>query len=419
MSIQIVRAIRRGRPFLIFLIAASLLIAACTPTPSTPLPPKTPTPLILIQTIAPHTAVPATITPTPAPVLGDHIIGPDKAFLTIVMYGDFQCTLCLDVARSIEILREQYAADIRLIWRNFPQSKDDDKALIAAQAAESAAAQGKFWEMHDQLFTHQSEWSPLSADEFRAKLSDYAVIVGLDAAKFSADMLDSAITSAIQSQIEAASALDLKGVPVLLFNGQPYSGRIDLYALDAYTRLQLLAKRWYKSQPALQIDVTKHYTATLVTAKGTIEIDLDAKAAPVAVNNFIALARDGWYNAITFHLVLPGTLVQTGDPSGSGFGGPGYTIFDESTNGLIFDQPGQVAMASERGKTNSAGSQFFIALAPLRPAAQYDGQFTIFGHVSSGLDVLAKLTPRNPFDELNFPSPPPGDKLVSVTIHGG
>src|SRR5207244_4670889 len=124
--------------------------------------------------------------------------------------------------------------------------------------------------------------------------------------------------------------------------------------------------------------------------------------APVTVNNFIFLARDGWYNNITFHLVVPGQIAQTGDPSGSGFGAAGYNIIDERENGLKFDREGMVAMASQRGVANSASSQFFITYGPLRPVVDYDEQFTIFGQVTQGMDVLRKLTPRNPFDELRF-----------------
>ncbi|MHB8626310.1 MAG: peptidylprolyl isomerase [Aggregatilineales bacterium] len=411
----------------LLLLGLSLLIgmlAACTPPPTTnPTAQLLPTASFTVPSTssglaaAPPTRAPTQLstqlaTPAHAP---DRILGPSNAFLTIILYGDFQSAPCLDVARSVEIIRETYQADVRLIWRDFPQPQND-KAQLAAQAAAAAADQGKFWEMHDQLLTHQSEWARLSIDQFHAKLADYARTVGLDTTRFYAAVDGGTELPALRKAINDAQALGFKGAPVLLFNGEPYSGRIDLYALDDYARLRLLEKRWFAHQPDLQIDLRKQYTATLTTEKGLIQIVLDAKVAPVTVNNFVFLARSSWYNAITFHLVIPGVLAQTGDPSGSGLGGPGYTIADEHGNGLLFDRAGQVAMASQRGTPNSGGSQFFITMAPLRPEADYDGQFTIFGHVTSGLDVLTKLTPRNPFDEQNYPNPPPGDKLISVTI---
>jgi peptidylprolyl isomerase len=134
------------------------------------------------------------------------------------------------------------------------------------------------------------------------------------------------------------------------------------------------------------------------------------------VNNFVFLAREGWYNDITFHRVLPGLFAQTGDPSGTGLGGPGYTIFDERDNGLIFDREGLVAMASTRSLPNSGGSQFFITYGPLEPANEWNGQFAIFGLVTSGMDVLRQLTPRDPMDPVLYPDPPPGDRLIRVEI---
>ena len=390
------------------LLLFCVIMTACTsaqelqPSPTPPMKPTLP-PIIA-----------ATFAPTPIRA-SDHIIGVSSAYLTIVMYGDFQSAPTLDVARSIEIIRETYPADVRLIWRNFPQP-ENDKALLAAQAAEAAADQGKFWEMHDQLLVHQSDWSALTVAQFHDKLVDYAKLVGLDVTKFYASIDGGVSLGNLHGALSDAQALGFKSAPVLLFNSEPYSGRIDLYALDSYARLRLLEKRWFASQPDLQIDLSKHYTATLTTEKGVVQIALDAKNAPVTVNNFVFLARAKWYDNITFHLVLPGSLVQTGDPSGSGLGTPGYTIIDEHNNGLLFDKPGRVAMASQRGTPNSGGSQFFITLAQMQPESDYDGQFTIFGQVTSGLDVLSQLTPRNTADQQNYPNPPPGDKLISVMI---
>lgn len=363
------------------------------------------------------TSVPPRSTPDKqAGGAADHPIGPDNAFLTIVIYGDFQCGPCLDVARSLAVLRTRYPEDVRVVWRHFPQ-KENDKARLAAQASEAASAQGKFWEMHDQLFIQQANWRALPPDQFRAKLTDYAKTIGIpDLAAFNKALDQQTYAPLIDKAVQEAVTLELKGVPVLLFNGLPYSGRIDEYGLDNNTRLRLLEKRWYAHQPPMQIKLDKRYTATLTTEKGVIVIELYARAAPVAVNNFVALARDSWYNNITFHLVIPGQIAQTGDPSGSGFGTAGYSIIDELDNGLIFDREGVVAMANQRGVANSASSQFFITYGPLRPAEYYDKQFTIFGQVTQGMDVLRQLTPRNPFDELRFPNPPPGDKLISVKI---
>jgi cyclophilin family peptidyl-prolyl cis-trans isomerase/protein-disulfide isomerase len=380
---------------------------------------------------------PLAVTPSPRPTLGaatqtlvtvmtptltvvsheplaGHTLGPENAYLTIIMYGDFQCEICARYARDLEIVRSRYPDDIRLIWRHLPDPRTHDKAALALQASEAAAAQGRFWEMHDQLFTHQAEWISLSPDDFRAVLRDYAVTVGLDVDRFAADLDAGTYAPLIEAAQRDAAELDLVGAPVLLYNSAPYSGRDDLFGLDEAARLVLLEPRQFDAPPEMLIDPARHYRATITTEKGRVVIDLFAAQAPVTVNNFVFLARSGWYDDLTFHYVIPGFIAQTGDPSGTGRGTPGYTIPDEHANGLRFDRAGLVAMAHPPGM--SAGSQFFITLAPLEPAQEWDGQYTIFGEVIEGFEIVQNLTPRNANDPVNFPNPPPGDRVLAVTV---
>ncbi len=164
-------------------------------------------------------------------------------------------------------------------------------------------------------------------------------------------------------------------------------------------------KSW-PTAPHLFIDPEKIYVATIKTEKGDIVVELDAKNAPVTTNNFIFLAQEGFYDGVTFHRVIPDFMAQAGDPTGTGTGGPGYTIPDEITPDMTFDRPGLMAMANAGPDT--AGSQFFITYAP---APWLDGSFTIFGEVIEGMDVLQQLTPRDPEKATE-----PGDKIISVTI---
>jgi cyclophilin family peptidyl-prolyl cis-trans isomerase/protein-disulfide isomerase len=362
------------------------------------------------------TAAPApTLEPAGEPLAG-HALGPEDAYLTIVMYGDFQCQPCARFARDLAELLTRYPDDLRLIWRHLPDTRAYDKTALAVQASEAAAAQGAFWEMHDQLFTHQDEWSSLTPEEFRARLSDYAVTVGLDVARFDAELDAGTYAHVVTDAQREAADLEILGVPYLLYNGVPFTGRDDLYGLDEGVRLALLERRFFDSAPDITIDPEKTYRATIVTEKGDIVIELFPRDAPVTVNNFVFLARSGWYDDITFHYVLPGYLAQTGDPSNTGRGGPGYTIPDEHANGLSFDREGLVAMAHPPGVFNSAGSEFFITLGPLRPAREWDGQYTIFGIVVSGMDIVHTLTPRNANDPIRFPDPPPGDHVITIEI---
>jgi len=160
------------------------------------------------------------------------------------------------------------------------------------------------------------------------------------------------------------------------------------------------------------IDPAKRYVARLKTGKGDIVVELFADKAPKTVNNFVFLAREGFYDGTTFHRVIKDFMAQGGDPTGTGTGGPGYRWADErSALQLRHDSPGILSMANAGRDTN--GSQFFITYAPvpnLNPSAQSAG-YTIFGQVVEGMDVVERITPREP-----SPNAPLGDRLISVRI---
>ena len=142
----------------------------------------------------------------------------------------------------------------------------------------------------------------------------------------------------------------------------------------------------YKEQPEMQIDTSKDYTAVMQTSCGTIEVELFAKETPITVNNMVTLARDGFYDGLTFHRVIPGFMAQGGDPQGDGTGGPGYEFEDEIVDSLTFTEPGLLAMANSGPGTN--GSQFFITVAPTE---HLNGLHTIFGRVTKGMDALKEI----------------------------
>jgi cyclophilin family peptidyl-prolyl cis-trans isomerase len=151
-------------------------------------------------------------------------------------------------------------------------------------------------------------------------------------------------------------------------------------ALGKINRLRL-ALRWSTPPPQV-IDPARIYRATLCTTKGDLEVELYASEAPTAVNNFVYLARAGYYDRTPFHRIVPGFVIQGGDPTGTGYGGPGYAFPDEP---VVRDYlRGTLAMANAGPDTN--GSQFFIVLAD--PAASLAKVFTIFGRVTQGFAVL-------------------------------
>lgn len=202
--------------------------------------------------------------------------------------------------------------------------------------------------------------------------------------------------------------MGLPDTPLVLLNGQIYGGPRDYNSLNDILQLIVLGKRQFTSCPPVTVQTNKQYIATLHTEKGDVVIQLFADKAPFTVNSFLFLVKNGWYDNITFHRVIPDLFAQTGDPSGTGKGNPGYYVVTEIDPQRKFDRPGMVAMVNSGPDTS--GSQFFITYGP---ASQFDGKYTIFGEVLNGMDVLKQLTPR---DAQPGQATPPGDKLLSITV---
>jgi cyclophilin family peptidyl-prolyl cis-trans isomerase/protein-disulfide isomerase len=404
------------KTFLIILI--SLLVASCGSSTAisesgsaTPVPakasPTAPGPACLVLNIPPG---PRTSSPSNAVSIleKDHVYGPANAPVTLVIYSDFQCPNCALVSASLKGLLAAHPDDLRLVYRHLPLSGEHDKAVLAAQAAEAADLQGKFWQMHDMLYAKQGDWSALSAEAFEAWAREQAAGLGMDGERFQADLKGEVVKARVEQAVTFAAGLQGTVLPILLVNGQPYRGLADFDSLDQTVRLYALIGRQFNACPPLTIDPLKQYIATLHTAKGEVVIQLYADKAPFTVNNFVFLARHGWYDGVTFHRVLPGLMAQSGDPSGTGMGNPGYLFGDEIDPSLRFDRPGVVGMANAGPDTN--GSQFFITFGP---APQLNGGYTIFGQVIRGMDVLTQLAARDPKPGVPLP---PGDELMRVTI---
>lgn len=155
-------------------------------------------------------------------------------------------------------------------------------------------------------------------------------------------------------------------------------------------------KQW-KSPPEMKIDPDKHYQVNMETAKGNIKLELYPQHAPKTVNNFVYLAHEGYYDGVTFHRVISNFMIQGGDPTGTGTGGPGYKFEDEVIGNPLRHEAGVISMANAGPNTN--GSQFFITHSP---QPHLDGKHTVFGKVIEGKDVV---------DSINQ-----GDQIISVEI---
>jgi len=307
-------------------------------------------------------------------------------------------------------LEEKYVktGQIKLVYRHMAFLGDESQ--WAAEASECAGDQGKFWEYHDKLFTSQNgeNQGAFSKDN----LKKFAADLKLDTAKFNQCLDSNQFTDKIKKATQDAQQLGVQGTPTVFINGIYITG--ELYgAFDAL--IPWLG--WLGSNPKQYatpdkvIDMAKKYTTTLKTAKGDIVLELYADRTPTTVNNFVFLAKNKFYDGVTFHRVLldtGGLTAQAGDPSGTGVGGPGFMCNDEPDPTLTFAEAGVLAMANSGSNTN--GSQFFITLGP-RP--DLNGKHTIFGRVVSGMDVVQKLTPRDPQKD---PNAPPGDAIQSAVI---
>ncbi|MGH2516573.1 MAG: peptidylprolyl isomerase [Ktedonobacterales bacterium] len=163
----------------------------------------------------------------------------------------------------------------------------------------------------------------------------------------------------------------------------------------------------YAAPPAMGIDPNKRYSAVFHTNRGDFTVELFAQQAPKTVNNFVFLARDGFYNGVTFHRVIKDFMAQGGDPTGTGTGGPGYKFDDEpGALALKHDSAGMLSMANAGRNTN--GSQFFITFGP---TPHLNGKHGVFGKVVSGMDVVNSLRERDPGRDRQ-----PGDQIESIEI---
>lgn len=153
----------------------------------------------------------------------------------------------------------------------------------------------------------------------------------------------------------------------------------------------------YDAQPAMNIETDRVYKVSIETDRGTISIDLFPEFAPVTVNNFVTLAKDGFYDGVTFHRVISNFMVQGGDPTGTGMGGPGYNFKDEFSGNPLTHETGSLSMANAGPGTN--GSQFFITHSP---QPHLNGKHTVFGKVTSGQDVVDRIVQ--------------GDVMLKVTV---
>ena len=341
----------------IFLLLSFLLLASCAPSVPAATPTVSPVPTF---TPMPNTPVTnggcSTVTAEPTanvssglpPITSaDYVRGPDNAAVTMITYCDFQSTGCQGFASIVDELQKSHPNDLRVVFRPVfipangsrnPVIGQLDKSQISMEAALAAGNQGKFWEMRNLLHSKYNDWANMSVDQFNSWIKSQAVSLGLDAAKFKADYQSADTEARAKSMHDSALQIGIQ-IPIAFINGslQPIA-ILDYNSLNDVISMTALGARQFTSCPTFAIDTSKPYIATLHTEKGDIVIQLYADKAPLAVNSFIFLAKQGWFDGVTFHRVIPGFVAQAGDPSGTGRGGPGY-FFKNEVSDLKYDKP--------------------------------------------------------------------------------
>ncbi len=293
-------------------------------------------------------------------------------------------------------LEAEHGDNVRIVFRHFPL-RMHDKAQLAAEAAEAAGAQGKFWEMHDLIYERQQEWNQLpSEDAVKAKLIEYAEELGLDTERFAQELEDRVYKDKVDADTQSAIDAGLGGTPSYIINGVVYpTSELGLNPALISTFIQIVTDppEQYTEVPPQVIDPDKKYTATFRTSKGDFVVELFSDQAPVNVNSFAFLAQDGWYDDLTFFYVDPEFVAQSGDPTNNGFSLPfaGYSCGDEISPDLTFDEAGMLALYTPQPDGNN--SQIFITFVPL---PDLNGRFTIIGRIIEGMEVANSLTPTQP-----------------------
>ncbi len=350
----------------------------------------------------------------------DWVFGPDDASVTFLEYSELQCPYCSQLEPLLVAVQELYPDDVRLVFRHrpFPESFHD-KSILASQAMEAAGKQGKFNEFKNYMFDRKTKyaenpehsklpedafWGSVAKDDFDAWLEEYIIELGLEPTQFFKDMYSIEIVGKVQAAADSANSLGINGTPKLFINGYEWpENQRSVEIFSYYVQLLKNQENEYDNCAPTVTQPGKNYSATISTTKGDIVVDLFANIAPYTVNSFVFLAQEGWYDDLPF--ITTNEFTLTGDPSDTGFGGPGYAYLDELSDEQSFDNAGKLATFSLGPGIN--GSTFFINKTNLE---NQQGR-TIFGEVTEGMDVVNALELRETFFD------PAIDSILTVTIN--
>ena len=348
-------------------------------------------------------------------------LGPEDAPVTVLEFSEIFCGHCRNFnLDSLEGILRDYVAtgQVRYVGHMMAFNRPESQAYLAA--AMCAAEQGRYFAYEHAVF------AGIGAGVFDLDAS--AQDIDVDIEQFTACKREGRYVNAAVDASMAAYDKGITATPAFLVNGQKVLGNdpgtvrrlieealsgggaapTELTEQGAIAMPKNPADRnnMYTAPPAMVIDPAKQYVATIETEKGDIVAELYADKVPNTVNNFVFLAREGFYDDTTFHRVIPDFMAQAGDPTGTGRGGPGYRFADEFDAALRHDAPGVLSMANAGPGTN--GSQFFITFVE---TPWLDGRHAVFGKVIEGMDVLLSISIRDPQTATT-----PGDLIKTIRI---
>ncbi len=344
--------------------------------------------------------------PTPAPKVAactpyplnltanENVLGNANASTVILEYGDYQCPSCAAFHAGFKSTFNTLSDTVKLVYRHYPLPQHD-KAVITAQAAEAAALQGKFWEMHNLLYEKQAEWAEKPVSEITATLKTYAEQIQLDLAKFETDLASPEVAARVQRDADSGTAAQLQGTPSLFLDGRPAPAeaftapdtaeQLKAYAAERTKQLATASSKTFDfKQPEQVTNKDSKYVMTITTSKGDIVAELDPALAPVNVNSTVFLAQQGYFDGAPIALNDSQLgAVLTGNPTVAG--NPGYECDFEAPKTGAMTQPGVIALY---GSADKAAPQFILTYSPTQ---ELDGRFSVIGQITAGLDIAKSL----------------------------
>lgn len=346
----------------------------------------------------------------------DLSVGPKDAPITLIEYSQLTCPACATFEPVLTGIRALMPDSVRVVFRHFPFQPN---AVISAQALEAASMQGKYEEFKDYMFdrhyknpnnpSHASLaddafWGSLTENQFELWLEKHMGEIEVDFDQLVTDMNSDEIVQKVADAYANAQSLGISSTPTLFINGYQWPDQLprDLGTMLIFNRLILHQENEYSECPPMTIEQDKDYSAIIQTTQGDIEVDLYEDTAPYAVNSFVFLAQEGWYDDVSFFVT--DEYIITGDPSDTTYGGPGYAYLDEINDDLNLEPEGKLVLNSLQSGIN--GSSFFINKTSLEG---YEGR-TIFGEVTSGMDIV------NEFDLRENTNTEPLDRILTITI---